>query len=83
MQTLARQHGIRKDRETDMLDKLFAAFRRRADEGVLSRLLVEVSVVLASRRNGGNALREAAAYNADTDAITLKVKHKFAAKEKA
>ena len=26
LQTLARQHGIRKDRETDMLDKLFAAF---------------------------------------------------------
>ena len=26
LQTPARQHGIRKDRETDMLDKLFAAF---------------------------------------------------------
>ena len=38
LQTLARQHGIRKDRETDMLDKLFAAFLRRADEGTLSRL---------------------------------------------
>jgi ParB family transcriptional regulator, chromosome partitioning protein len=71
LQTLARQHGIRKDRETDMLDKLFAAFLRRADEGTLSRLLVEVSVVLASgRSNGGNALREAAAvYKVDTDAI--------------
>jgi ParB family transcriptional regulator, chromosome partitioning protein len=61
-QTLARQHGIRKDRETDMLDKLFAAFLRRADEGTLFRLLVEVSVVLVSgRSNGANALREAAA----------------------
>jgi ParB family chromosome partitioning protein len=48
LQTLARQHGIRKDRETDMLDKLFAAFLRRADEGTLSRLLVEISVVVAS-----------------------------------
>jgi hypothetical protein len=48
LQTLARQHGIRKDRETHLLDKLFAAFLRRADEGTLSRLLVEVSVVLAS-----------------------------------
>jgi ParB family chromosome partitioning protein len=48
-------------------------------------LLVEVSVVLASGRgNGGSALREAAAaYKVDTDAITLKVKQEFAAKEKA
>jgi ParB family chromosome partitioning protein len=68
-----------------MLDKLFAAFLRRADEGTLSRLLVEVSVVLASgRSNGANALREAAAtYKVDTDAITLKVKQEIAAKEKA
>jgi ParB family transcriptional regulator, chromosome partitioning protein len=85
LQTLARQHGIRKDRETDMLDKLFAAFLRRADEGTLSRLLVEVSIVLASgRSNGTNVLRDAAAaYKVDTDAIGLKVKQEFAAKEKA
>jgi ParB family chromosome partitioning protein len=85
LQTLARQHGIRKDRETDMLDKLFSAFLRRADEGTLSRLLVEVSVILASgRSNGTDALREAATtYKVDTDAIALKVKQEFAAKEKA
>jgi ParB family transcriptional regulator, chromosome partitioning protein len=85
LQTLARQHGIRKDRETDMLDKLFAAFLRRADEGTLSRLLVEVSVLLASgRSNGSSALRDAAmAYKVDTDLIGLKVKQEFAAKEKA
>jgi ParB family transcriptional regulator, chromosome partitioning protein len=85
LQTLARQHGIRKDRETDMLENLFAAFLRRADEGTLSRLLVEVSVVLATgRSNGTNALREAATvYKVDTDAIALKVKQEFAAKAKA
>jgi ParB family transcriptional regulator, chromosome partitioning protein len=85
LQTLARQHGIRKDRETDMLEKLFTAFLRRADEGTLSRLLVEVTVILASARsNGTSALREAAAaYKVDTDAIALKVKQEFAAKEKA
>ena len=85
LQTLARQHGIRKDRETHLLDKLFAAFLRRADEGTLSRLLVEISVVLASgRSNGGNALREAAAaYKVDTDAIATKVKQEFDAKQKA
>jgi ParB family chromosome partitioning protein len=85
LQTLARQHDIRKDRETDMLDKLFVTFLRRADEGTLSRLLVEVSVVLASgRSNGSNAFREvAAAYKVDTDAIALKVKREFSAKEVA
>jgi ParB family chromosome partitioning protein len=85
LQTLARQHGIRKDRETDMLDKMFTAFLRRADEGTLSRLLVEVSVVLATgRSNGTNALREAATvYKVDTDAIAFKVKQEFAAKSKA
>ena len=68
-----------------MLDKLFSAFLRRADEGTLSRLLVEVSVILASgRSHGTNALREAATiYKVDTDAIALKVKQEFAAKEKA
>jgi ParB family chromosome partitioning protein len=76
---------IRKDRETDMLDKLFTEFLRHADEGMLSRLLVEVSVVLSSgRSNGTTALREAAAtYKVDTDAIALKVKQEFAAKEKS
>jgi ParB family chromosome partitioning protein len=85
LQTLARQHGIRKDRETDMLDKLFAAFLRRADEGTLSRLLVEVSVVLATgRSNGTNALREAATvYKVDAEAIAVKVQQEFAAKAKA
>ncbi|HEV2647273.1 MAG TPA: chromosome partitioning protein ParB, partial [Acidobacteriaceae bacterium] len=85
LQTLARQHGIRKDRETEMLDKLFTAFLRRADEGTLSRLLVEVSVILASgRTNGTSALRDAATtYKVDTDAIALKVKQEFAAKAKA
>jgi ParB family chromosome partitioning protein len=76
LQTLARQHGIRKDRETDMIGKLFAAFLRRADEGTLSRSLVEVSVILSSGRNNGtNALREAAmVYKVDTDAIALTVR---------
>ena len=80
-----RVERIRKDRETDTLDKLFTAFLRRADEGTLSRLLVEVSVVLATgRTDGTNALREAATvYKVDTDAIALKVKQEFAAKAKA
>lgn len=85
LQTLARQHGIRKDRETDAIGKLFAAFVRRADEGTLSRLLVETILLLAAARtNPAVVLREAAStYKVDTDAIALKVKQEFAAKEKA
>jgi len=84
LQTLARQHGIRKDRETDMLDKLFATFLSRADEGTLSRLLIQIGVLLASgRREGANALREAALiYKIDTEAIALKVRQEFAAKQR-
>jgi ParB family chromosome partitioning protein len=33
LQTLARQHGIRKDREPDLLDKMFTAFLRRLMRG--------------------------------------------------
>ena len=85
LQALARQHGLRKDRETDMIEKLFAAFLRRADEGSLSRLLVEVSILIAARgsSNGTSPLRDATvAYKIDTEAIALKVKQEFAAKEK-
>jgi ParB family chromosome partitioning protein len=85
LQTLARQHSIRKDRETDAIGKLFAAFVRRADEGTLSRLLVESTILLAAARtNPAVVLRDAAAtYKVDTDAIAHKVKQEFAAREKA
>jgi ParB family chromosome partitioning protein len=51
----------------------------------LSRLLVEATVLLAAARTNPSAvLRDAAAiYKVDTDAIALKVKQEFAAKEKA
>ena len=82
---MARQHGIRKDRETDAIGKLFAAFVRRVDEGTLARLLVESTVLLAaSRTNPAVVLREAAAtYKVDTDGIARKVKQEFAVKERA
>ncbi len=84
LQTLARQHGIRKDRETDAIGKLVAAFVRRADEGTLARLLVESTILLAaSRTNAAVVLREAAAiYKVDTESVALKVKQEFVAKEK-
>jgi hypothetical protein len=65
--------------------KTFAAFLHRADGGTLSRLLVESSILLvASRSNPTTVLRDAAStYKVDNDAIALKVKQEFTAKEKA
>ena len=85
METLARQHGIRQKRDDGGIAKTFAAFLRRADEGTLSRLLVESSILLAATRGNLPAiLKDAAtAYRVDTDAISAKVKQEFAAKEKA
>jgi ParB family chromosome partitioning protein len=84
VETLARQHGIRQKRDHGGLQKTFAAYLRRADEGTFSRVLVEVSILLAaSRSNPASILKEAAAaYRVDTDAIHAKVKREFAAKEK-
>jgi ParB family chromosome partitioning protein len=85
MEMLARQHGIRIKRDDGGIAKTVAAFVRRADEGTLSRLLVESSILLAaSRGNSTNVLRDAAsAYKIDTEAIATKVKQELAVKEKA
>ncbi len=67
------------------MKKTLTAYLRRADEGTLSRLLVEASILLAASRGNATAiLKDAAAvYKVDTEAIGLKVKQEFAAKEKA
>lgn len=85
VEMLARQHGIRQKREDGGISKTLAGFLRRADEGTLSRLLVEAAILLAaSKTNAATVLRDAASmYKVDTDAISLKVKQEFAAKEKA
>ena len=85
IETLARQHGIRQQRDDGGVAKTLAAFLHRADEGTLSRLLVEAVILLAaSKTNPAVVLRDAAtAYKVDTDAIAAKVKQEFAAKEKA
>jgi len=85
VEMLARQHGIRQKRDDGGIGKTLTAFVRRADEGTLSRLMVEASILLASSRGNPTViLKEAAtAYKVDTEAIALKVKQEFAAKEKA
>ena len=85
IEALARQHGIRQKRDDGGIAKTFSAFLRRADEGTLSRLLVEATIMLAAARtNPASVLRDAAnTYKVDTDAIALTVKQEFTAKEKA
>jgi len=82
---VARQHAIRQKRDDGGTAKTLAAYFRSADEGTLSRLVVETAILMAaSRTNVATVLRNAAnAYKVDTDAIKLKVKQEFAAKEKA
>jgi ParB family chromosome partitioning protein len=85
VETLARQHGIRQKRDDGGLAKTLAAFLRRADEGAVSRMLVESSILLAATRGNLAAVLKdgATAYKVDTDAIAAKVKQEFTAKEKA
>jgi ParB family transcriptional regulator, chromosome partitioning protein len=82
---VARRHSIKKADDKDSITKLFAAFLRRAEEGALGRIVVELTIVLAASRSNAPAVLKdaAAAYKVDTDAIAAKVKQEFAAKEKA
>ena len=82
---VARQHGIKKAKDSDSVGKLFAAYLRRAEESALGGLLVEITILhAATRQNAAQVLRDAAsAYKVDVDAVGLKVKQEFAAKEKA
>jgi ParB family chromosome partitioning protein len=80
----AKQYGIRKAKDSDSLAKLFAAYLRRAEESVLGKVLVETTILyMATRHNPSQVLHDAAAiYKVDTEAIALKVKQEFAAKDK-
>ncbi len=61
IEMLARQHGIRQKRDEGGIAKTLIAFLRRADEGTLSRLMVEATILLAaSRHNGTSVLKDAA-----------------------
>jgi hypothetical protein len=85
VEMVARNRGIRaKEGETAV--KLLIAFLRKAEEGLIGRLIVETVILLSARtqNDGGKVLRAAAqAYKVDTDAIAFKVKHEFAEKAKA
>ena len=78
--------GASRRRKASRLRKLLTAFIRKADEGTIGKLIVEAVILLSARTqaDGGKTLRAAAqVYGVDTDAVALKVKQEFAAKEKA
>jgi len=90
IEVLARSRGIKKAQAADSpqngIAKLMGAYVRKAEEGELGRLLVEIAILHSARTQSetGKALKEAAQhYKVDTDAIAQKVKAEFAAKEKA
>jgi ParB family chromosome partitioning protein len=86
LEIVARNRGIKKAKDNDSIPKLLSAYVRKADEGELGRLLVEMVILHSARTqpDGGKVLKEAAEhYKVDTDAIAVKVKQEFAAKEKA
>jgi ParB family chromosome partitioning protein len=81
----ARNRGI-KAKEGESAAKLLTAFVRKADEGTIGKMIIEAVILLTARTqtDGGKTLRAAAqVYGVDTDAVALKVKLEFAAKEKA
>ena len=85
LEMVARSRGI-KPKDGESSTKLLTAFVRKADESALGRLIVETVILLSDRTqsDGGKVLRSAAqVYKVDTDAIALKMKQEFAAKEKA
>jgi ParB family chromosome partitioning protein len=85
LEMIGRSRGIRA-KEGEPIGKLLTAFTRKAEESELGKLIVEATLLLAARTqpDGGKVLRAAAQiYKVDTDAIALKVKQEFAAKDKA
>ena len=85
LEMAARNRSI-KAKEGESVGKLLTAFVRKADEGTIGKLIIEVVILLSARTqtDGGKTLRSAAqVYGIDTDAVTPKVKQEFAAKEKA
>jgi ParB family transcriptional regulator, chromosome partitioning protein len=81
----ARNRSI-KAKDGESVAKLLSTFVRKTDEGTIGKLIIEAVILLSakSHSDGGKVLRAAAqAYGVDSDAVALRVKQEFAAKEKA
>jgi ParB family chromosome partitioning protein len=82
---VARNRSI-KSKGGEPVARLLTAFVRKADEGTLGKLIVKAVILLSARAqaDGGKTLSAAAqVYGVHADAVALKVKQDFAAKEKA
>ena len=82
---VARNRNI-KAREGESAGRLLTASSRKADEGTVGKLIIEAVILLSARSqaDAGKTLRAAAhVYGVDPDAVAMKVKEEFAAKEKA
>jgi ParB family transcriptional regulator, chromosome partitioning protein len=85
LEIVARNRGLRA-KEGASAAKLLTAFLRKAEEGVIGKLIIEAVIQLSVRTqlDGGKVLRAAAqVYEVDPDAIALKVKQEFAVTAKA
>ena len=85
LEIIGRGRGIRAKKEENIGGLLFA-FVKKADEGTLGRLLIEAAVLLSVRSGVAveQALTAAAQhYRVDAEAITRKVNHEFAMRDKA
>jgi hypothetical protein len=85
LEMVARNRSI-KAKEGESVAKLLGAFVRKADEGIIGRLVVEAVILLSTRTqaDGGKTLRAAAqVYGIDTDGVAVKVKQEFTAKDKS
>jgi ParB family chromosome partitioning protein len=85
LEMVARNQSI-KAKAGDSVGQLLTAFTRKADEGTIGKLIVEAVILLSARTqaDGSKTLRAAAqVYGVDPDAVAIKVKQEFAAKEKA
>ena len=81
---VAKQRGIKREKDSGSVGKPFGAYLRRAEEGALGSGLVELTILLiAARQQTAQVLKDAAVYKVDTDAIAAKVKQEFAAKHQA
>jgi ParB family chromosome partitioning protein len=85
LEIVAHNRSIRKAKDGDSIAKLLSAYLRKAEEGELGRLLVEMVILRSAQtQSSAKALQEAATvYKVDTSAIAAKVKQEFAAREKA
>ena len=84
LEIIGRGWGIRAKKDEN-IGALLTAFAKKTDEGKLGRLLIETAVLLSVR--GGftaeQALTVAAqTYKVDADAISRRVKHEFAMRDK-